>query len=167
MRFAFIKLTALALVPEYLVNLWVLLFSGPHHDWNGKLLGYLYDRSRFHRDVTCMKVLTLCRLSGSPGAHGNQSSFKCNLGQLLRDFSSSTDCRDPRDRVIAMKGLHTCDKAGSVERERGLRPLEVSYKQDTAEVVRLTAAHLDGANVSWRGGRIENLFDDMLRQGCR
>jgi len=155
-RFAFTQLTALAMAPEFLANMHVLLFSGPHHAWRLKLLEYLYDRSEFHRDKTSKKVLTLCRIPGPPGA----SDFDCNLGQLLEEFSSSTKCRDPRDSVIAMKGLHTC-------RTGGLRPLEVSYEQDTAEVVRITAAHLDGANVSWKGGRIEGLFDDMLCQSGR
>lgn len=163
-RIAFMQLTILAINLEFLVNLWVLVFSGPHHAWRAKLLDYVYDRSKFHRDESSMKVLTLCLLSGSPGATGDESSWDCNLGQLLGDFSASTSCRDPKDRIIAMKGLHTCDTAENKVNDRGMRPLEISYEQNIAEVVRLTKAHLDGARVSWRGGRVEQLLNGLLRR---
>lgn len=163
---AFARLTAHLANAEFLVGMHVLLYSGSSHAWSSQLMVYLQQRSQFHRDETSMKVLRLCLLSGSMGALWNKSGYECNLGELMADTSYGTVCIDPRDRVIALKGLHLCDRDTRYEGPRGLSPLLVGYGQTTKEVVIATKQHLDAAGVEWRGNRVEEVFRWMHRQAA-
>lgn len=103
-------------------------------------------------------------LSSTAEALGEKDGRFCNLHDLLADFSYGTECQDPRDKVIAMTGLHTCDRNARFSNSGEFQALRVGYNQTTGEVVRATMAHLDSAKVAWRGTRVEAVLESMRRQ---
>lgn len=152
------------MIAEFILARNLVIYSGRHSLRREQIHAYAIGCKSHPPDNDCAhRVSELCRESRR-FVSAKQPKYIvnfCNLPHLVSELSRGTRCADLRDRVIAMLGLHTCNRS----QDPNGAPLVLDYGSSMAKILVATLQHIHLYHGLKDAARIWHIFANMTDDG--